>query len=179
MWAMAIRLIATHVSMMVSRSLMPGMGVDSWGESPLQEDHRQPCWRQLLAQGKGQPARGGLKEAGGKTASRGIRTPEVSRHPRGESAQRDEALWSGGHGKWRGCAAIAHVLIRGDLLDEQPPATGAGLRPRPKGRADPPDPTVALAAHLGAIRAVIEQKSAEAILGVRLGSKSAPKGRTW
>ena len=100
------------------------------------------------------------------------------RHPRGESAQHDKALWSGGDGKWRGCAATAHVLIRGDLLGKRPPAMGAGLRARPKGREHPPDPTAALAAHLGVIRAVIEQKSAEATVGVRLREKPAPKGRT-
>ena len=86
------------------------------------------------------------------------------RHPRGESAQHDKALWSGGHGKWRGCAGKVHVLIRGDLLGTRPPATGAGLRPRPKGREHPPDPIAALAAQAGAIRFVIEQKSAEVIV---------------
>lgn len=55
------------------------------------------------------------------------------RHPWGESAQHDEALWFRGHGKWRGCAAKAHVLIRGDLPDERPVlARGAGLRPPPE-----------------------------------------------
>ncbi len=100
------------------------------------------------------------------------------RHPRGESAQHDKALWSGGHGKWRGCAGKVHVLTRGDLLDEQPPVTGAGLRPRPKGWEAPPDPTAALAARAGAIRSVIEQKSAEAILGTRRREARVLKGRT-
>jgi hypothetical protein len=101
------------------------------------------------------------------------------RHPRGESAQHDKALWFGGHGKWRGCAATVHVLIRGDLLDKRSVAvTGAGLRPRPKGLEEPPDPTVAPAARPGAIRDVIGQKSAEAIVGAGIGNGRAPKGRT-
>ncbi len=126
------------------------------------------------------PSREGWSEGSRRQSCEPRNTNAIEgRHPRGESAQRDEALWSGGHGKWRGCAARAHVLIRGDLLEERPPATGAGLRPRPKGREDPPDPTAALAAQIGAIRTVIEQKSAEAIVGARLGSKPSPKGRTW
>jgi len=100
------------------------------------------------------------------------------RHPRGESAQRDKALWSGGGGKWRGCAGKAHVLIRGDLLGMRPAAMGAGLRPRPKGLEVPPDPTAVPAAPAGAIRSVIEQKSAEAIVGAGDPEVAAPKGRT-
>jgi len=101
------------------------------------------------------------------------------RHPRGESAQHDKALWFGGHGKWRGCAAIAHVLIRGDLLDLRPAAaTGAGLRPRPKGLDKPPDPTTVPAARSGVIRGVIGQKSAEAIVGGKAAAARTSKGRT-
>lgn len=86
---------------------------------------------------------------------------------------------SGGHGKWRGCAAKVHALIRGDLLEERlEAATGAGLRPRPKGLEKPPDPTAAPAARCGAIRDVIGQKSAEAIVGVGAPEAKAPKGRT-
>ena len=48
----------------------PGMGVDSWGESPLQEDQAHGNGLQLLAKGKGVSARRGPKEAGGKAASR-------------------------------------------------------------------------------------------------------------
>ena len=100
------------------------------------------------------------------------------RHPRGEPAQHGKALWSGGHGKWRGCAVIAHVLIRGDLHGQRPAAKGAGLRPRSKDRESPPDPTAVTAAPAGAIRPVIAQKSAEAILGTVLRVSPAPKGRT-
>jgi hypothetical protein len=57
-------------------------------------------------------------------------------------------------------------------------ATGTGLRPRPKGLDKPPDPTAAPAARAGAIRDVIGQKSAEAIVGVGTGNRRAPKGRT-
>ena len=111
------------------------------------------------------------------------------RLPWGETAQHVEALWFGGYGKWRGCAATVHDLIRGDLLDGRPAAMGAGLRPRPKGldwppdpkaasatgaglrpRSKgldwPPDPTATPAARLGATPGVIEQKSAEDIVGM-------------
>ena len=112
------------------------------------------------------------------------------RLPWGEAAQHVEALWFGGYGKWRGCAATVHALIRGDLLDERPEAAmgaglrprskdldrppdpkaaptamGAGLRPRPKGLDWPPDPK-APAARQGATLGVIEQKSAEGIVGI-------------
>jgi hypothetical protein len=88
------------------------------------------------------------------------------RLPWGETAQHVEALWFGGSGKWRGCAATVHVLIRGDLLAERSDATmGAGLRPRPKDLDWPPDPKAAPAARLGATPGVIEQKSAGGILG--------------
>ncbi len=50
------------------------------------------------------------------------------RLPWGETAQHVEALWFGGYGKWRGCAATVHALIRGDLLDEVGLADGA-VRP--------------------------------------------------
>ena len=76
-------------------------------------------------------------------------------------------------------AARVHVLIRGELLDLRPlAATGAGLRPRSKGLDKPPDPTAALAARPGAIRDVIGQKSAEAIVGVKAAQAQTPKGRT-
>ncbi len=89
------------------------------------------------------------------------------RLPWGETAQHVEALWFGGYGKWRGCAATVHALIRGDLLDMRPEAAmGAGLRPRPKGLDWPPDPTAAPAARLGATPGVIGQKSAEGIVGI-------------
>lgn len=102
------------------------------------------------------------------------------RHPRGESAHHDEALWSGGDGKWRGCAATAHVLIRGDLLGRRPPATGSGpTAPAERPGNVPPDPTAVLAARAGVIPSVIEQKSAEAIVGAKLRRKRVPKGRTW
>ena len=71
-----------------------------------------------------------------------------------------------------------HVLIRGDLLEEQPLAMGAGLRPRPKDLEVPPDPTALPAARPGAIRGVIEQKSAEAIVGAGDREVAPPKGRT-
>ncbi len=72
------------------------------------------------------------------------------RLPWGETAPRVEALWFGGYGKWRGCAATVHALIRGDLLDERPEAAmGAGLRPRPKDLDRPPDPTAAPAMGAG------------------------------
>jgi hypothetical protein len=101
------------------------------------------------------------------------------RYPWGESAQHDKALWFRGHGKWCGCAARVHVLIRGDLLDQRSEAaTGAGLRPSPKGLDEPPDPTAALAARPGAIRDVIGQKSAEAIVGAHAKQGNALKGRT-
>jgi len=48
-------------------------------------------------------------------------------------------------------------------------ATGAGLRPRPKDLEQPPDPTVIVAALLGAIPEAIGQKSAEAIVAQRPG----------
>jgi hypothetical protein len=57
-------------------------------------------------------------------------------------------------------------------------ATGAGLRPRSKGLDKPPDPTAARAARPGAIRDVIGQKSAEAIVGVEAAQAETPKGRT-
>ena len=57
-------------------------------------------------------------------------------------------------------------------------ATGAGLRPRSKGLDKPPDPTAARAARPGAIRDVIGQKSAEAIVGVVAAQTQSPKGRT-
>ena len=102
------------------------------------------------------------------------------RHPRGESAQHDEALWSGGDGKWRGCAATVHALIRGDLLGMRPPAMGAGsTAPTERPGNVPPNPAAVLAAHSGVIRDVIEQKSAEAILGDGLVRKPALKGQTW
>jgi len=110
------------------------------------------------------------------------------RLPWGETAQHVEALWFGGYGKWRGCAATVHALIRGDLLDKRSAATGAGLRPRSKGLDRPPDPTAAPAmgaglrprpkgldwppdpkapsARRGATPGVIEQKSAEGIVGI-------------
>ncbi len=126
------------------------------------------------------PTREGRSEGGRRQDCEPRDTNAIEgRHPRGESAQHDEALWSGGHGKWRGCAGKAHVLIRGDLLDMRSAATGAGLRPRPKGQEHPPDPTTVLTAQTGVIRAVSEQKSAEAILGERLGNKPTLKGRTW
>jgi len=82
-------------------------------------------------------------------------------------------------------AARVHVLIRGDLLEERPvAATGAGLRPRSKGLDKPPDPTAALAARPGAIRDVIGQESAEAIVppvhpsgSARCGPACAGHGR--
>jgi hypothetical protein len=43
----------------------PSMGADLWGESPLRWR-----WPEPLAEGKGVIARWGLKEAGGKPASR-------------------------------------------------------------------------------------------------------------
>ncbi len=62
-------------------------------------------------------------------------------------------------------AATVHALIRGDLLDERSgTAMGAGLRPRPKGLDWPPDPK-APAARLGATLGVIEQRSADGIVG--------------
>ena len=89
------------------------------------------------------------------------------RLPWGETAQHVEALWFGGYGKWRGCAATVHALIRGDLLDLRPEAAmGAGLRPRPKGLDWPPDPKAPPAARLGATSGVIGQKSAEGIVGI-------------
>ena len=63
-----------------------------------------------------------------------------NRHPRGESAQHGKAPWPVGHGKWRGCAATVHALIRGDLPQGRPDATGTGLRPRTKDLEAPPDP---------------------------------------
>ena len=42
----------------------------------------------------------------------------------------------------------------------------AGLRPRSKGLDWPPDPKAAPAARLGATPGVIEQKSAEGIVGI-------------
>jgi len=42
----------------------------------------------------------------------------------------------------------------------------------------PPDPTAIPAAQIGAIRSVIEQKSAEAIVGARFREVLALKGRT-
>jgi hypothetical protein len=45
---------------------------------------------------------------------------------------------------------------------------------RPGGK--PPDPTAAPAARAGAIPPVIEQKSAEAIVGAELCRKLVPKG---
>ena len=88
------------------------------------------------------------------------------RLPWGETAQHVEALWFGGIRQWRGCAATVHALIRGDLLDERPyVAMGAGLRPRSKGLDRPPDPK-APAARLGVTPGVIEQKSADGIVGI-------------
>ncbi len=55
---------------------------------------------------------------------------------------------------------------------------GAGLRPSSKGLDEPPDPTAAWTARAGAIRDVIGQKSAEAIVGVQAVKAPAPKGRT-
>ncbi len=87
------------------------------------------------------------------------------RLPWGETAQHVEALWFGGIRQWRGCAATVHVLIRGDLFAERFAVMGAGLRPRSKDLDWPPDPKAALAARLGATPSVIEQKSAEGIVG--------------
>ena len=100
------------------------------------------------------------------------------RLPWGETAQHVEALWFGGYGKWRGCAATVHALVRGDLLDVRPQAaTGAGLRPRSKDLDWPPDPT-APAARSGATPVVIEQKSAEGIVGILPRQGRVLKGRT-
>ena len=100
------------------------------------------------------------------------------RLPWGETAQHVEALWFGGSGKWRGCAATVHALIRGDLLGERPdPAMGAGLRPRPKGLDWPPDPK-APAARLGATPGVTEQKSADGIVGILAHRGWVLKART-
>jgi len=51
------------------------MGVDSWGESPLQEDQVHGNGPQLLAKGKGVSVRMRSEEAGGKAASRRTGTP--------------------------------------------------------------------------------------------------------
>ena len=101
------------------------------------------------------------------------------RHPGGESAQHDKALWFAGHGKWRGCTAKVHVLIRGGLSEKRSRmATGAGLRSVPKGVELPPDPTAGSAARLGVTPGVTGQKSAEAILGARALDGAELKGRT-
>ncbi len=112
-----------------------------------------------------------------------------------------EALWFGGYGKWRGCAATVHDLIRGDLLDKRSavmgaglrprskgldrppdpiaaPVTGAGLRPRSKDLDWPPDPKATQAARRGAALGVIEQKSAEGIVGILPRRGRMPKART-
>ncbi len=89
------------------------------------------------------------------------------RLPWGEAAQHVEALWFAGYGKWRGCAATVHALIRVELLEERPEAAmGAGLRPRSKGLEWPPDPTAPPAARPGVTLGVIGQKSAEGRVGI-------------
>ena len=102
------------------------------------------------------------------------------RLPRGETAQHVEALWFGGYGKGRGCAATGHVLIRGELFDTRSGVTtGAGLRPRAKALEPPPDPNVTHRAARGEVTSnVIEQKSAEAIVDDWARNGSASKGRT-
>jgi len=102
------------------------------------------------------------------------------RHPWGETAQHVEAPWFAGHGKWHGCAATVHVLIRGDLSGRRPDvARGAGLRAGAKVPESPPDPTATPpAARRGVTPDVTGQKSAEAIVGDRARNGPAPKGRT-
>ncbi len=56
-------------------------------------------------------------------------------------------------------------------------AMGAGLRPRPKGLDRPPDPK-APAARLGATPGVIEQKSADGIVGILPRRGRVLKART-
>ncbi len=58
------------------------------------------------------------------------------------------------------------------------PATGAGLRPGPKGPERPPDPTATAAARTGAIPCVIAQESAEVVVADRLWNGAAAKDRT-
>ncbi len=74
-------------------------------------------------------------------------------------------------------AATEHALIRGDLLDERSVAMGAGLRPRSKDLDWPPDPKTP-AARLGAASGVIEQKSADGIVGIIPVPGGVPKART-
>ena len=161
----------------------PGMGMCSWGEastelsrakSPVGEPPSMK-WTPTTSSRQGQ-SREGLSGGSRRQSCEPRNTNAIEgRHPWGESAQHDKALWFGGHGKWRGCAAKVHALIRGDLLDQRPAgAMGAGLRPRSKGLEPPPDPTAQPKARPGVIRGVIGQKSAEAIVVPQGGMK----GRT-
>lgn len=90
------------------------------------------------------------------------------RPPWGESAQHDEALRFGGHGKWRGCAGKVLGLIRGDLPRVQSRATGEDLRTRPKGVGNAPIPTALRTARRPETTGVTEQKSAEVIVPGRV-----------
>ena len=75
----------------------------------------------------------------------------------------------GKYGKWRGCAATVHVLIRGDLAERASVAVmEVGLRPSLKGLEPPPNPKTGTEARYTATRIVIGQKSADAIVAQRL-----------
>jgi hypothetical protein len=112
-------------------------------------------------------------------------SPSAKMRADGQKSHRRPSLWVSQHimtkptgykgqGKCGGCASKVHVLIRGDLSDKRLCfAMGAGLRPRPKGLEQPPDPTAKTAAHLGVIPGVFRQKSAEVIVG-GVASNGAP-----
>ncbi len=67
------------------------MGVNLWGASPLYVESNTVVRRgkQVLAEGKGAPAREGLKEAGAQSYEPTNRNSIQGRHP-GKSAHHDE-----------------------------------------------------------------------------------------
>lgn len=137
-------------------------------KSPVGEPRQHGGYLQLIVTTslrQGQP-REGLSEGSRRQSCEPRNTNAIEgRHPGGESAQHDKAVWFEGHGKWRGCATTVHALIWGDLFDgRSPTATGAGLRAGAKAPDQPPDPTASAAARPGASPCVLEQKSAEAIV---------------
>ena len=123
---------------------------------------------------QGRPREGWSEGSRRQTCEPTNRNAIEGRPPWGESAQHDEALRPGGHGKWRGCAGKVLGLMRGDLPRMQPRATGEDLRTVPKGAGNAPIPTAPRTARRPATTGVTEQKSAEVIVPGRVEELPEP-----